>query len=81
MTTVFASQTTINDLIPPKISITTFQQDENLNPFMLGFSFSTGYSATSQTLAASDVKATAVYYKESNTGSDSKTVVESSIQL
>jgi hypothetical protein len=81
MTTVFAGQTTINDLIPPKVNITTFQKDEKLNPFMLGFSFSTGYTATSQPLAAEDVKATAIYYRESNTGSASSTIVTSPIQL
>lgn len=62
MATVFASETTIHDLIPPNINVTTFQNDPTLNPFMVGFSLSTGYAANANSLTASDVKATAVYY-------------------
>jgi hypothetical protein len=38
MTTVFASSTVVNDLIPPLMNVTTFQNDAYLNSFMFAFS-------------------------------------------
>lgn len=62
MTTVFASSTVINDLIPPLMNVTTFQNDPYLNPYMFAFSLEVGHNVTTSVFNPSEIEATAAYY-------------------